>query len=410
MRAAKRSLPCLASALAAALVPQLGCSSPSSSPPDPAAATEGTSLVAPAPTGCAPRAVEVSLDYKDSCAVMGDGHVACWGRNTSGQLGNGSTSTCPNPGPSFVPSIDDAVAVSTGPDHTCVLRAGGASWCWGDSFFGQLGDGERTSSTSPRLVAGLRGLAQQVASVGFTCATRTDGGVSCWGTDAAGTLGDGAANPLSPSPVSVTGITNALAVSAGESHACALLASGTVKCWGFNGSGQIGDGSYREADTPVDVKGVAGVKALASGVVHTCALHQDGSVVCWGFNGSGALGNGTRVDSPTAVAVAGLDDARAIAAGGYETCALRRSGLVVCWGKNDSGQLGDGSTNEADAPAPVRGLHDARAIAVGDGHACAVRERGDVVCWGANDLGQLGDGTTVARSEPVRVVGLEASP
>lgn len=137
------------------------------------------------------------------------------------------------------------------------------------------------------------------------------------------------------------------AIAAGGDHTCAVL-SGIVKCWGYNRSGQLGDGSTANRLTPADVLGLSGVTGIVAGWGHTCALIGDGTVRCWGSNSYGQLGDGKGAylweqHSATPVAVVGLSGATAIAAGGYHTCALMEGSSVRCWGSNHSGQLGDGT-------------------------------------------------------------------
>ena len=224
-------------------------------------------------------------------------------------------------------------------------------------------------------------------------------------------------------------------VVAGGSHACVLRHDGAVKCWGANGSGQLGlgdtaargDGANELADTLpiVSLGGGRTATAVAAGTSHTCALLDNGTVKCWGANGSGQLGLGDTAargdsagemgDSLPAVSLGTGRSAVAIAAGDQHTCALLDDGAVKCWGANASGQLGlgdtiargDGASEMGDnLPSVDLGTgRTATAIAAGGTHTCALLDDGVVKCWGANASGQLGLGDTAARGDVAGEMG-----
>ena len=184
-------------------------------------------------------------------------------------------------------------------------------------------------------------------------------------------------------------------ISAGRNHTCALLSTGGVKCWGYNGVNALGDGTYTSRLTPANVSGLSsGVSAIAAGGSHTCALLSTGGVKCWGYNFYGQLGDGTRTDRTTPTDVSGLSSGvSAIVAGLNHTCALLSTGGVKCWGWNSNGQLGNGSNTNKTTPTDVSGLSSGvSAIAAGETHTCALLSTGGVKCWGSGDLGQLGNG------------------
>lgn len=306
----------------------------------------------------------ISVGDLHACALLGDGSVRCWGANGLGQLGDASRRD--STAPVAVAGLSDVVQLSAGGLHSCAALADGSARCWGDNSSGQLGGGVPASgSTTPVGISGLDGVEQIVASRGelyiqgesSTCARRVDQSVRCWGANSVGQLGDGTLDD-STAPVEVSGLDDATGLSVALGHACASTAEGTVVCWGSDDSGQLGDGTAGGVSTvPVPADGVAGASAVAAGSLgqiflddevasHSCALVA-GGVRCWGSNDLGALGDGTLVSSPTSVAVAGLSDVSQLSAGGGQSCALRADGTVRCWGFNGFGALGVGSIGPA---------------------------------------------------------------
>ncbi len=301
--------------------------------------------------------------------------------------------------------------------HTCAVTddhgipgAAGVK-CWGYNWNGQLGDGTKTDSHTADFVDGLKRRARRVAAGGYhSCAATTAGVMKCWGYNGYGQLGDGTTSTDRHTPVNVDGLTSGVrAVVGGYEHTCALVdvpgdEAHRAKCWGNNASGQVGDGTTTVRDTPFDVDGLRRhVTDIEAGDYHTCAVVA-GAVGCWGYNGYGQIGDGTTTDRHTPIRVPGLTTGvRAIALGGHHTCALNRRRGVACWGDNGNGQIGDGTTTSRRSPIRVPGVtHSVVAIALGGHHTCALIHLGEdlaggVKCWGYNGYGQLGDGTTTDR-------------
>lgn len=207
---------------------------------------------------------------------------------------------------------------------------------------------------------------------------------------------------LSGNPIELQGIVQ---ISDGDLHTCALLGNGTVECWGDNQFGELGNGTNIGSDTPVPVSGLSGATAITARGHHSCALLADGTVRCWGYNATGQLGNSSNIDSNIPVPVSGLSGATAISGGLDETCALLADGSLECWGGNSSGQLGNGGNADSNTPTTVSlppGII-ATAISAGDDHACALIADGEVRCWGDNHFNQLGDGSAISSNIPVLV-------
>ena len=324
-------------------------------------------------------------------------------------------------GPAFSDWTVRATQVSAGGAHTCALTTGGAVKCWGDDNWGQIGDaGSNARQSSPADVVGLgNGTATQVsAGSSHTCAVTTQGAVKCWGDDDFGQIGNGATTGNQTSPVPVEGLSSGVAqVSAGNYHTCALTTLGAVKCWGYDGSGQIGNGATitTTQTSPVPVDGLSsGVAQVSAGGNHTCALTTQGAVKCWGANYDGQIGDGgANVDQTSPLPVPGLGNGTAtqVSAGSGHTCAVTTQGAVKCWGNDDYGQIGNGGSNAArPSPEPVQALGNGTVTQVSAGslHTCALTTQGAVKCWGDDRYSQIGDGGVAGqpRTTPVAVVGL----
>lgn len=410
----RRAVVCLALSFACGARTELGA--PRTNP--------GNNTDAMSPDGQRPPGIAVAIGGYTTCALVSGGAIECWGSDWDGALGDGTmqSETCHSAPCSTVPVAVTAGATAVTP--SCALFPGGTVQCWGDNSFGELGvgssDGPERCATrnladlpcsfTPVAVSNLQG-ATAIASGGdHTCALLGDGTVECWGFDLAGRASCGG-SPCSTTPAPVAGLTGVTEIAAGLSYTCALM-GGTVACWGDDSLGQLGDASSEPAVTPRTVPGLDRVTAISAGSSHACGLRSDGSVVCWGDNQAGQLGNGTTGPdtcgmtpcSRTPVVVHMLPKATAIAAGALDTCALLSDGTVDCWGDNVSGELGNGVRHGPETcanavacskkPVAVYGLTGVTDIAVGGASACAVVGGSTVECWGDNTFGELGDGTS----------------
>jgi alpha-tubulin suppressor-like RCC1 family protein len=274
-----------------------------------------------------------------------------------------------------VSGLSGVTQMSASVDFACGLLASGTVESWGDNAWGELGTGSATGpelcadgffhnpcSTTPVPVSGLSGVTAIAAGGENACALLGSGGVDCWGINDHGQLGDGTntgqpcgnGTPCEPHPVAVSGISGAVAITVGNSHACALLASGSVECWGEGQTGMLGDGNDVDRFVPVQVSGLSGATAVTAGFLNTCALLQTGAAECWGDNSDGQIGDGTAIRRLTPVPVTGLPGATAVSEGSETTCAVLSSGGVDCWGGGQLGEFPSGDHNLT--PVPVAGI------------------------------------------------------
>ncbi len=352
-----------------------------------------------APVAGVEKATRIAAGDEHAFALLENGTLAGWGSNRYGSLAirNRDSYFTPAPAAEKLTTISD---ITAGSDHSCAIDSTGA-WCWGPIEDGRLGDGGALSpsvhnaairpSSGPLHVVDLKAPRRVFAGRNYSCAIAADRTVRCWGMNQYGQLGNGDhANHERPQTVPSLGNVETLAV--GAFHVCALLRDGSLRCWGEGDFGAIGAGAPAVARVPRRPAGFAPAKGIALGWRTTCVLLKTGEVECIGINSQGQLGDGTTTDRAKPERVAGVTNAVALASGDATTCALLADGHVICWGGNTHGELGVGDVAVHGSPVTVQGVDTAEEIAVGRGFACARLRDGHVTCWGRNEGGQLGDG------------------
>ena len=397
-------------------------------------------------------AASIAAGGQHACARLSSGATKCWGYNTDGQLGVGDTNHRGDQAGEMGASLP-AVSLGSGRSavklvatyfNTCAELDNGTLKCWGPSYAGMLGigpsdtRGDQAADMGNNLPSFSLGTGRSVASFGggfgyhFACAVLDNASVKCWGANSYGQLGvDRSANVGDESQdmgnqleyVDLGAGASVLQVAAGDTHSCALLASGQVKCWGSNRYGALGlEDTARRSGRPIYMGANLPAVALGqvatgifAGVDHSCAILASGAIKCWGRNDYGQLGLGDTNDrgdnagemGSLATVNLGGRTVKSLGVGYRHTCAVVDDNSLRCWGWNLYGQLGLGdqltrgdNAGEMGAALPAVNLGTGRtAVAVSAGvyNTCAILDDGSVKCWGVNVYGQLGQGDTLVR-------------
>jgi len=392
---------------------------------------------------------------------LSNGEFKCWGSNASGELGQGNTTQIAD---GVGASVQSSTAIDLGSgktvtqfasalDYNCAVLDNSTLKCWGKGTNGRLGQGGTTAlgdnanemgSYLPEIDLGTGRTAIQVsAGDDFACVLLDNASVKCWGKNHKGQLGQGntviLGNSASEMGDNLTAIDlgtgrTALQVAASPhgstttSHACAILDNSSVKCWGYNASGQLGQGHANNLgdaanemgdNLPViDLGTGRTAKSIALGQDHSCVILDNDSVKCWGDNGSGKLGQEQTASNNAGDGANEMGDnlsitnlgtgrtATQIALGRSHSCALLDNGAVKCWGSNTYGQIGSGSTGSLGDNTNEMGDNliavdlgtgrTATQITAGVNHSCAVLDNNALICWGKNLNGELGIGSTTS--------------
>lgn len=345
----------------------------------------------------------LTVGYSFACGLTGRGKAYCWGLNSEGQLGDG-TEVNRNVATPVAGNLRFST-IAAGEYHACGITTRGDAYCWGEDLQGQLGDDQEQpfSSLPVAVVGGLK--FTKIAAGGFhTCALTKGGAAYCWGYNFEGELGNGD-NVLSRVPVAVSGDQKFSSIGTGEYYTCALTKGGAAYCWGDNYFGQLGDNSYDDRSTPVPVAGGLKFMAVSPQMNHTCALTRRGSAYCWGNNGNGQYGNGDTFASATPLRAVGGKKYAWIAASasggmGYAQCYGLRSGRWECTG-NASGV----EYLNSDSLIPVKMSLNRRTVSSGASYynVCALTSAGKIYCAGEGVDGALGNGSWANSWTPVAV-------
>ncbi len=315
-------------------------------------------------------------------------------------------------------AVSDGLTVSNmaaGGYHTLIVKSDGSLWVCGRNDESQLGlDFSNQNVAIQTRLASPTGVVAVAGGVKHSLALLADGTVRGWGDNWQGQVGDGSTSEYVRLPTPVVGLADAVALSANYAHSLALDSAGRVWAWGNNRFGELGIGPATNApfipsqtNVAQQVPGIFNITAIAAGDGYSLAVRNDHTLWAWGNNGHGQLGKGADGPSTNVPQRAVVSNVAAAAAGRYFAMALRRDGTVWAWGDNGSGQLGDGTTNgHRYAPAPVMSLSNVAAIAAGDGYALAAKADGTVWAWGDNSDGQLGRVAVASTNAPVQVAGL----
>jgi alpha-tubulin suppressor-like RCC1 family protein len=349
------------------------------------------------------RRVGIAAGIYHTILAKADGTVWTWGGNYEGQIGDGTTTA--SPAPDQISGISGVVvAVAAGYYHSVALTSDGTVWAWGRNISGQLGDGTTTQRSAPVQVAGISGVTAVAGGENSTYALKSDGTVWAWGRNNEGQLGDGTKTDQY-APVQVQGLSGVLAIAAGEVHGVALKSGGTVWAWGYNLYGALGDGTTTSQLTPVQAPSLSGIVGIAANGFHTAAVMNDGTLWSWGNGVYGGLGIGDRPTVfPTPAEALGLTSVVAAAAGSHHTIALIDGGMLWACGYNFYGQLGDGTNTDRPVAVPVLAISSVVTVGASFYHTVAITADGAVWSWGHNYDYQLGDGTTTDRATPVQIV------
>lgn len=352
---------------------------------------------------------KISVGVYHTCAIKADKTLHCWGGNGSGALGDGTTTTRSTPTP--VSGAGTWKSVDAGYSHTCGIKSDDTLWCWGSNSNGELGDNSTTQRLVPTAISGGGTWKQVGVGLNLSCGIKSDDTLFCWGSNSNGRTGlnTSAGNTLVPTGINGGGTWAQVGVA--DQHACAVRSDNTLRCWGNNFNGQLGDNSTTQRLVPTAVSGGGSWKYVMGGYNHSCGIKSDDTLWCWGNNNSGRTGLGTAVGNtlvPTQISGGGtwkrIDTAQY---NGAFSCGIKSDDTLWCWGYNYYGQLGDPviSTFGTTVPNLVAGGGAWKDVKVAQNTSCGLKADGSIRCWGSNNYGIIGNGTTADVYAPMAITG-----
>jgi M6 family metalloprotease-like protein len=340
----------------------------------------------------------VAAGFSHSLGIRSNGTLWAWGSNSSGQLGDGTSIA--KTSPVQVGAASNWVRMSVNGTHSAAIRADGTLWTWGSNTFGQLGLGDTANRNVPTQVGSDSNWSEVSCGVGHMLALKSDGTLWAWGQNSSGQVGSGnTVNQLNPVRIGL--FLTWQSINAGSSHSAAIQSNGTLWTWGSNTSGQLGDGTNFTRTAPVQIGNENDWETVSAGSLHTLALKTNGRAWAWGNNASAQLGDGQQINRPVPVSVFNDEAWSDVFAGASGSMALKEDGSLYAWG-DGAGYLGKSIRNIAEAvPALAQG-ESWLAIHGSSAHTLAIRNNGTLWAWGLNNSVQLGTGAGASR-DPIQV-------
>lgn len=356
---------------------------------------------------------QVSAGQDHTCGVTADHLAYCWGRNSEGELGDGTATS--RTAPVAVAGGLRFRQISAGYSSTCAVTTEYRAYCWGENAIGQLGDGSLTRRFTPAAVAGGHRFRQVTIKFQHACGVSyPDNRAYCWGDNRQAQLGIGTNSgpqtgyygAYSSAPVRVARSLSYHQISAGYDHTCGVTTDSFLFCWGYNRDGQVGDGSTSWIRLkPQLIASTRRFREVDAGRDYSCAVTTGERAFCWGNGDFGKLGNGRVGPSRLPKAVAGGFSFERVTTGAFHACAESTTNRAYCWGSNGNGDLGDGTRTDRYAPVPVSGGLFFSQLSAGGFHTCGRTPAGVAYCWGRGFAGQLGNGSAVSSTTPLAVAG-----